>query len=256
MYHISKTTKTEGKPRWVLLEQLPTILSPKILILIFLYAMAFTLLVLGLRVLQFEHTLSDAAESLTSTADSEDNTLVYQQESPEQIQENIAAQVIRLHVVANSDSEADQALKLRVRDAVLQGLQSSLAGVDSVKEAKSVILAQIPSIERIAAATIQKEGCSYPVKVTLGTRYFPVKVYGDLSFPAGNYEALCLQIGEAEGHNWWCVLFPSLCFVDETYAVVPEESKEKLKSSLSEEEYDSLQVHSALYDWAVAAKQR
>lgn len=250
MYHITKTTGTDGKNRWVLLEHLPTILSPKILILVFLYAMAFTLLVLGFRILHFDRSLSDTAASITSTENYSQSALLYQEESAEQIQEGIAAQVIRLHIVANSDSDEDQALKLRVRDAVIQGLQSSLSSVDSVKDAKSVILAQIPTVEKIASETMKREGYDYSVKVTLGTKYFPVKVYGDLSFPAGNYEALCLQIGAAKGHNWWCVLFPSLCFVDETYAVVPEESKEKLRKSLSEEEYDSLQIHSAIFDWA------
>ncbi len=244
MYHITKTTKTEGSTRWVLLEQLPTILSPRILLLIFLYAMAFIFLLLGLRVLRPEHSLSAAA------ARDERLALLYPQENTEQLQENIAAQVIRLHIIANSDSEEDQALKLQVRDTVIQGLQDSLAEAQSIKEARHIILAQIPDIERKAAETIAKEGYDYSVRASLGKRYFPVKVYGDLRFPAGNYGALCLQIGVAKGQNWWCVLFPSLCFVDETYAVVPEESKEKLRKSLSEEEYDSLQIHSAVYDWA------
>ncbi|MDE7051390.1 MAG: stage II sporulation protein R [Lachnospiraceae bacterium] len=94
--------------------------------------------------------------------------------------------------------------------------------------------------------------------VSLEERYFPVKSYGDLVFPAGNYKALCVEIGEAKGRNWWCVLFPSLCFVDETYAVVPDSSKEKLKETLSDEEYESLEqnkeekgffTHLAIYDW-------
>lgn len=76
-----------------------------------------------------------------------------------------------------------------------------------------------------------------------------MKDYGDLRFPAGNYEALCVRIGSAAGHNWWCVLFPSLCFVDETHAVVPDDSKEKLQDSLSQEEYESLEIHSAACDW-------
>ena len=86
--------------------------------------------------------------------------------------------------------------------------------------------------------------------IYLGTREFPVKTYGDLTFPAGNYQALCVEIGEAKGHNWWCVLFPSLCYLDQTCAVVPDDSKQKFKNSLTEEEYDTLEAHSALYDWA------
>jgi stage II sporulation protein R len=167
-----------------------------------------------------------------------------------QIQQNIAAQVIRLHVVANSDSEKDQALKLRVRDAVLQNLQDSLSSTKSVEEARNILQKQMSAVEDAAQKTIEEEGYTYPVKVTMQTRYFPVKTYGDLRFPAGNYQALCLEIGASRGHNWWCVLYPSLCFVDETYAVIPETSKKKLKKSLSAEEYSSLEVHSALYDWA------
>jgi stage II sporulation protein R len=249
MYHISQNGKTKQRKRWVLLEQLPTILSPKILILIFLYAMAFVLLCLGLRVLQLQDTMTDAASSLTSSAGSDSSALLYRNETPAQIQENIASQVIRLHVIANSDSQDDQSLKLHVRDAVIQDLQSSLASADSVKDARSILLSHISQIEDTAGEAVAAEGYSYPVKVTLETRYFPVKVYGDLRFPAGDYEALCLQIGSAQGKNWWCVLYPSLCFVDETYAVVPKKSKQKLKKSLSQEEYSSLEIHSALYDW-------
>lgn len=243
MYHISKTTKQTDKGRWVLLEHLPPILSPRILLLIFLYAMAFTLLLLGLKMLHLEHKISLAGSQLTSMQATENNEslLLYQQETNQQIQQNIASQIIRLHVIANSDSDEDQALKLKVRDAIIQNLQSELAHVTSIAEARSIIVSQIPEIEKTAQQVIEQEGYPYTVNATLGQRYFPVKVYGDLTFPAGDYEALCLEIGNAGGHNWWCVLFPSLCFVDETYAVVPEKSKEKLQQSLSREEYASLQ---------------
>lgn len=248
MYRISNNTKNNKKVRWVLLEQLPTILSPKILILIFLYAMAFTLLLLGLRILHCETSLSQSVSTVTSTAGS-DTSLIFHQESPEKIQKNIASQVIRLHVIANSDTAQDQALKLKVRNAIIEELQSSLTDTGSVQDARNQILARIPSVLQKAQKTVAMEGYSYPVKVTLGNQYFPVKDYGDLRFPAGNYEALCVRIGAASGHNWWCVLFPSLCFVDETRAVVPADSKEKLQSSLSKEEYESLEIHSAACDW-------
>lgn len=247
MYHISNNTKNNRKARWVLLEQLPTILSPRILILIFLYAMAFTLLLLGLRILHFENSLSRNITSVTSTANN--SSLLFHQESAGQIQQNIASRVIRLHVIANSDTAKDQALKLKVRDSIIRKLQQSLAESSTVQDARNRILSQIPDIREAARKTIRDEGFSYSVKVTLGNRYFPVKDYGDLRFPEGNYEALCIRIGSASGHNWWCVLFPSLCFVDETQAVVPDESKEKLQDSLSEEEYEALEIHSAACDW-------
>ena len=131
MYRISNNTKNNKKVRWVLLEQLPTILSPKILILIFLYAMAFTLLLLGLRILHCETSLSQSISTVTSTAGS-DTSLIYHQESPEKIQKNIASQVIRLHVIANSDTAQDQALKLKVRNAIIEELQSSLTDTGSL----------------------------------------------------------------------------------------------------------------------------
>ena len=230
MYRISDKNKNTKKVRWVLLEQLPTILSPKMLILVFLYAMAFTLLLLGLRILHFETSLSGTMTTLTSTADH-------------------ANRVIRLHVIANSDTAEDQALKLKVRDSIIKNLQSSLSETASVRDARRQIIARIPKIQQKAQETVAGAGYGYPVKVTLGNQYFPVKDYGDLRFPAGNYEALCVRIGSAAGHNWWCVLFPSLCFVDETHAVVPDDSKEKLQDSLSQEEYEALEIHSAACDW-------
>ena len=275
MYHISKSTETKGKTRWVLLEHLPPILSPKILLLIFLYATAFTLLLLGLKMLHLEHKITYAGSQLTSNLNHQnfEDTLLYQQDSMQQMQKDIASQIIRLHVIANSDREDDQKLKLKVRDAIIRDLQKELSDAGSISQARSIILSQIPQIQETARKVIQQEGYDYNVTVSLGTRYFPVKVYGDLSFPAGDYEALCLEIGTASGHNWWCVLFPSLCFVDETYAVVPEESKERLKSTLSQEEYEALQepnfssaknnnstndtpvkFHSAIYDWLTEEK--
>lgn len=168
------------------------------------------------------------------------------------LQKGIAKQVIRLHVVANSDSEYDQKLKLRVRDQIITGLQKDLQSAGSVKEAKKILSQKLSQIEKTAGHTLQSAGSHQKVQVSLKNRAFPVKRYGDLTFPKGTYQALCVEIGQAQGHNWWCVLFPSLCFVDETTAIVPEESKEKLKHSLTREEYDELtkeiEPHSLLFD--------
>lgn len=259
MYHISKKHHSREKARWVLLEHIPTILSPRVVLLVLLYSMAFTLLLLGLKMFRLEHRINTTASQLASAAGTEKqmHSLLYQQESNAAMQENIASQIIRLHVIANSDSDEDQALKRKVRDAVTADLQEELSTASSIEKARSILLAHIPQVEATARETIRQEGFSYPVRVTLGKRYFPVKLYGDLSFPAGNYEALCLELGKGAGHNWWCVLFPSLCLIDET-AAVPEESRQKLQDSLSEEEYESLEtepaegtveIHSAIYDW-------
>lgn len=209
--------------------------TAKIPFLLFIYAISFSMLLTGIK---YFHP--------------------YGTESPEEIQENIADNIIRLHVIANSDTDTDQSLKLKVRDGIIEQLQDTIAGTSSAAGAEKLLASQEDNIKNSALDIISGNGYNYPVNVSLEERYFPVKSYGDLIFPAGNYKALCVEIGEAKGRNWWCVLFPSLCFVDETYAVVPDSSKEKLKETLSEEEYESLEqdnkedgffIHSAIYDW-------
>ena len=183
------------------------------------------------------------------------------QHTPDAVTKDIAENVIRFHVIANSDSAQDQSLKLKVRDSIIKSLQSGLKDKTSVEEAADFINSHTSQIRETALKTICDNGYDYPVKVSLKKRYFPVKKYGDLTFPYGDYNALCVDIGDAAGKNWWCVLFPSLCFIDDTTAVVPSSSKEKLKNSLTEEEYEELlkspeqnkvYVHSAIYDWIAA----
>ena len=176
--------------------------APKVPFLIFIYALSFSMLLAGIKFFHPGRT-----------------------ESPAQIQENIAGNIIRLHVIANSDTENDQSLKLKVRDGIIGGLKESVAGAQDAAGAGKLLAAQEDNIKNAALDIISVDGYNYPVNVSLEERYFPVKSYGDLVFPAGNYKALCVEIGEAKGRNWWCVLFPSLCFVDETYAVVPDSSK-------------------------------
>ena len=140
------------------------------------------------------------------------------------IQKEISSKIIRFHVRANSDSEEDQKLKLKVRDEVMAYLDERLPKSGSVKDAKAVLNDNIEEIGQIALATIHKEGYNYSVSVYFEESYFPIKTYGDMVFPAGKYEAFRIDIGDSEGKNWWCVLFPPLCFVDSTYAVVPEDT--------------------------------
>jgi stage II sporulation protein R len=157
-----------------------------------------------------------------------------------QEQRAIAEQIIRLHVIANSDSEEDQEVKMKVKETILTYLRGEMQDAVSVEEARQAIREHLPEIEEIAEEKLQKEGYSYDVSASLEDCYFPVKEYGDMTFPAGEYEALRVKLGESRGRNWWCVLYPTLCFVDSTYQVVPDESKEKLKESLTAEEYNSL----------------
>ena len=155
-------------------------------------------------------------------------------------QRAIAEQIIRLHVIANSDTDEDQELKMKVKETNVTYLRGEMQDATSVDEARQAIREHMPEIEEIAAEKMRAEGYEYTAEATLGESYFPVKEYGDLTFPAGNYEALRVRLGESAGHNWWCVMYPSLCFVDSTYQVVPDASKERLKDSLTREEYDSL----------------
>ncbi len=163
----------------------------------------------------------------------------------DKIQKGIAGEIIRFHVIANSDSSEDQALKLKVKDALVNELSATLKSTKSITEARDIITENLPSIQQTSEKVISENGYAYPVAVSLAPCLFPIKVYGDYTFPAGNYEALRVQIGEAKGQNWWCVMFPPLCFVDSTYSIVDEDTDRQLKYLLTEEEYDSLKVEKA-----------
>ena len=171
-------------------------------------------------------------------------------------QQHIASQIIRLHVIANSDETADQTLKKEVKDRVVTYLRSKMNQAASIQAARQVICQEMDALKEIAEKKIRQEGYDYPVTVSLGTTYFPVKEYGDMAFPAGDYEALRVQIGKSKGRNWWCVMYPSLCLVDGVYQTVPENSKDKLKQVLSTSEYQSLvdggedvQFRLRFFDW-------
>ncbi len=156
------------------------------------------------------------------------------------LQEGIAENIIRFHVIANSDSDKDQQLKYQVKDALVQALYPYLKDAKDIEEAQNIITEKLPLIHEVAKGVIEDRGYSYPVRAALSDCYFPMKVYGDYTFPPGTYEALQVRIGDASGKNWWCVMFPPLCFVDETYSIVHEDSGEKLKYLLTEEEFDAL----------------
>jgi len=153
-------------------------------------------------------------------------------------QEHLASEVLRFHVLANSDSDDDQALKLKVKSGIIEYMQEQLPESNSVRETKEWAQANQQEITETAENIIQEEGYDYPVSVAVTNCYFPDKKYGDVIFPAGQYEALRVEIGEAKGRNWWCVLYPNLCFIDATTAVVSEEGKEDLQEVLEEEEYE------------------
>lgn len=150
---------------------------------------------------------------------------------------DIANSVFRLHVLANSDREEDQNLKLMVRDKLLDYMNSICSNCNSKQEAISLVEENKDTFQQIAIDTIKEQGYSYSVKINIGNFEFPTKNYGDISLPAGYYDALRVEIGEAKGQNWWCVMFPPLCFVDVSSGIVPDESKELMENNLSEEEF-------------------
>ncbi len=149
----------------------------------------------------------------------------------------LAEGLIRLHVVANSDSDADQELKLLVRDRILKEWGGVFSEKENIDAVKSEIADNLDLIKETAEDEIRKNGYDYKVDVSYGTENFPRKEYGGITLPAGEYRALKVNIGSAQGKNWWCVLFPPLCFVDETCVNVSEASVSALKSNLGDDTY-------------------
>ena len=149
------------------------------------------------------------------------------------VSNNISDNVFRLHVIANSDSEDDQNLKYIVRDAVIDFVNSSTTGATCKEELIEML--DLDAIRSVAQNTVWEQGYSYPVSVELGHFDFPTKTYGDISLPAGFYDALRIKIGDSSGQNWWCVMFPPLCFVDVSSGIVPDSSKELLEENLDSE---------------------
>lgn len=156
----------------------------------------------------------------------------------DKMQKELAEQVFRFHVLANSDSKEDQDLKLKVKDRILSYMKEELPESDSVEMTKEWAKSHTKELEEVAAEVIREEGYDYSVKASVLFCNFPDKSYGDVTFPAGRYEALRIEIGEAQGQNWWCVLYPNLCFIDAVHAVVPNEGKEDLKKVLAEDTYE------------------
>lgn len=157
-------------------------------------------------------------------------------ENEELIYEDIVDKIIRFHVIANSDSDEDQALKLKVRDRVVEFISGKLDESISLEESREIILSNKEEMEGIAKEVIEENNYSYGVVSNLSRENFPDKVYGDVIFPQGEYEAYRIIIGDGNGENWWCVMFPPLCFVDGTKEVV---DSSEVKKQIEEGEEDS-----------------
>lgn len=157
----------------------------------------------------------------------------------------ISPGILRFHILANSNSREDQDLKLEVRsfllDEIYRGLFSDTGKESATKEdVITYITTNTTALEQKAETYMQEKGYQYPVRIRITDTYFPTKYYGDIQLPCGTYQAASVSIGNGEGHNWWCVLYPRLCFVDSSWAVLPESSKEELEDMVGEANYKKL----------------
>ena len=159
-----------------------------------------------------------------------------------QRQENLAGRIapgiLRLHVIGNSNSANDQALKLKVKSYFLKLVSDRQQ--ESKEAMARAILEDKKALEERLTGFIRENGEEYGAEISLGREYFPEKSYGDITLPCGSYDAIQVRLGKARGRNWWCVLYPRLCFLDITHGVVPEESKQLLKKTMSPEDYEQL----------------
>jgi stage II sporulation protein R len=156
------------------------------------------------------------------------------------LQEDLAKQILRFHILGNSDSEEDQNVKLYVKEGIMTYLEPLLKDCSDKESTTNVLISHLTDIEEEASRLLAMKGYFYGASAALDKSTFPIKVYGDITLPAGEYDALKIKLGRAQGRNWWCILFPNLCFVDATYTVVPEDSKQQLKTLLTDEEYTAI----------------
>lgn len=170
--------------------------------------------------------------------------LVFSQMSHEveaaQVQESISEKILRFHVLANSDSDEDQAVKLKVRDAVGEYIEPFIKECSDLAETEKVVEQKLPEIVELAEQVLGENGFVYGAVAELTDCEFPVKTYGEYTFPAGEYRALEVRLGKAEGHNWWCVLYPNMCFKGSVYEIIEDDAREELREVLDEEEYEAV----------------
>ena len=158
---------------------------------------------------------------------------------------NISNDVFRLHILANSDSDYDQSVKLKVRDRVLEYSKSLFESASSKEEAESLISQNLDDITRVAQNELQNLGCDKTVKAEIKKMYFTTRYYDSYTLPSGMYDALRITIGSGKGHNWWCVMYPSICLSTAT------EQDEKAKQALDDGEYDIIKNEKYSYKFKV-----
>ena len=173
-------------------------------------------------------------------------SIVWWYQKDKNLTDRISPQLLRFHVLANSNSAHDQELKAAVKSLILEELQDSPA--DSKESFRAYIKEHRDELEYAAEAYLKSQGCSYGASILLTQAYFPTKAYGSLVLPCGVYDTVQVRLGQARGRNWWCVLYPRLCFVDRTHALLPPDSEQELRLLLSEDDYHAImkpsgQVH-------------
>lgn len=151
--------------------------------------------------------------------------------------DTLSNEMIRFHVVANSDTTEDQLLKQQVKDEIIHYMEPLLKDSKSIDETRKIVNMCLPNIKNVSQEVVKKYGMEYNIYVSLDKANFPTKAYGDVILPAGEYEACRVIIGEGKGENWWCVMYPPLCYIDIASGVVPLEGKEQLRQNLNEEQY-------------------
>ncbi len=152
-------------------------------------------------------------------------------------QKEIADNVVRLHIVANSNTPEDQELKLKVRDAILMHMQTQYPNGATREEAAHYLKNSLPQIKQIAAGVLKENGSNEPVEAKYGVFSFPTKEYEDIALPAGMYEAVRVELGQAQGQNWWCVMFPPLCVADANSLKMDDQAMNQLRDGLGEMNY-------------------
>lgn len=163
------------------------------------------------------------------------------------MQQDIADKILRFHVIANSDKDSDQQLKLQIRDSIGEYLHGELKDADDLEECISIVNQDMDKINQRAQEVIAKEGYDYPVQSAVSWVDFPVKTYGEYTFPAGSYQALQVVIGNGQGRNWWCVMYPNMCFSNSMYEVIDENSEKELKKVLTQAEYKEIMAEGKVH---------
>ena len=155
--------------------------------------------------------------------------------------------IFRLHILANSNSIEDQSLKLKIRDNIINYLENLCINCSSKSEYISIIEKNIENLKAITRQAIIENGYNYSINIEIGNFYFPTKHYGNISYPSGFYDGLKIKIGEAEGQNWWCSLFPPLCFTDISSGIIDDNARKNLENNISSEEFSIISSNNTIY---------